>query len=248
MSVQKLEVQISDGRIISTCVPDGTYILYKPRTVPKKLLKLIPASAIKEDDDFLQYTPQNIEEKNFLKTLITAIQNNPQNFYVPICDPSLDMDQKGFYYELGKRPATGKTIEWWEEKIQEYGYNAHIGTTYERHLFLGWLIKLMITQGLSKQQAYYLVAHNSTYIGHYKNSKNAKFSFEDTGSRDFLGFCDLANTAKIIKSDSGYNIAGGSFKDGGDTNPLASRISIIYSNNYEFYSLPWIVFDRPSVD
>lgn len=248
MSVQKLEVRISDGRILTTDVPDGTYILYKPRIVPRKMLKLIPASALSEEEDFLQYTPQTTEENNFLKTLIEAIQSKPKDFYVPICDPSLDMEQRGFHYEFGERPATGNSIDWWEDKIQEYGCNAHIGTVYERHLFLGWLVKLMLVHGLSKKQAYYLIAQNSAYIGHYKNSKNMQNNFEDTGSRDFLGFCDLANTAKIITNDSGYFISGGSFMDGGDTNSLAHRIHCYYLNDYEFFSVPWIVFNCSDVD
>ncbi|MBP5694803.1 MAG: hypothetical protein J6X03_05155, partial [Bacilli bacterium] len=98
MSIQKLEIEISNGRIVNTDVPDGTYMLYKPRTIPKRLLKLIPASGFSLDSDFLQYTPKSLEESLFLKTLIEAIQNDPKDFYVPICDPTLDSDHKGFHY------------------------------------------------------------------------------------------------------------------------------------------------------
>ncbi len=64
--------------------------------------------------------------------------------------------------------------------------------------FLGVLIKKLVESGWRIADSWYAVCSDSKKIGHYWDSVETLHAFEPTGSRCICGFCDLANTNKIL--------------------------------------------------
>lgn len=248
----------------------------KQQTELEKLISegkvvLIEASKLSLDDEFMKYRPKTDEEKAFKKLLSEVIKSGVKDFYRPVLDPSFnseairsglmdfyrtDLDQlfnddnSSICYEFGRRPAVGKTYRWWEEKAREFNSNSRVGTRYEYTAFLGILIKKLVESGWSVSEAWNAVCTDSKELGHYWNSDNAKYDFEDTGLREVCGFYDLANTYKILAEDKegGYLwLAGGSFSN------ISSNYSLANLNHFNnFYcfrgndidsSVGWLVIE-----
>ena len=54
---------------------------------------------------------------------------------------------------------------------------------------------------ITNAEAWYAVCTNSKDLGHCRNSVNAKYDFEMTGSREVCGFYDLGNCTKYLERD-----------------------------------------------
>lgn len=214
----------------------------------KDLFKLVPASKLSLDDDFLKYQPKTEREQKFKELVETAIKRGLKDFWRPVCDPSFD-DNGCICYEPGNMPAVGdKTYSCWAKNAKEFKpeQGSRLGTKSEYIAFLAVLIKELVASGKSVKWAWNAVCNNSKKLGHYRNSKNAKYAFEDTGSREICGFFDLANTYKILTEDKEVGVfwlAGGSYNNFGNYYPLA----YLYLNDYDFIgnrnSCGWLVFD-----
>ena len=172
----------------------------------------IEAESLSWDDDFMKYKPHTKKEE-YTKALITeAMTSHVKNFYRPIMDPSFTDD--GIGYVAGKKPAVGKSYNWWVDTAKKYepSHNSRLGTRLEYGAFLGVLIKKLVEEGYSVEWAWNAVCNNSKELGHYCNSENAKRVLEPTGSRLICGFYDLANTYKILAEDvedNGYWLVSG---------------------------------------
>ena len=198
---------------------------------------LIEASKLSLKDDFLRYEVTTEEEENLKLSIFNIINEGFRDFYCQKFDPSITDDGQIFYAK-GNKPAVGQTYLWWVKKAKELWPErcSRLGNEDNYTAFLGILLKNMISSGKwSKSEAWRAVCNDSTTLGHFKNSSNAKSSFEPTGSRKILNFYDLANTSKILTSkyDKHSMILGsGSYKDDGAYYPLAYS-SYLYTNNTE---------------
>ena len=239
--------------------PEGWITLQEHRVVSKKgnvivefnslgpEFKLIEASKLSLDDEFMRYEPRTDGQRYFKNNLTSAIKSGVKDFYRPIYDPSIDKN-RNIVFVAGKKPAVGHSYNWWVEAAEKYVSNRQIrlGTKNEYVAFLGVLIKKLIASGWSSEDAWYVVCDDSKMLGHYWNSENAKYDFEETGSREVCGLFDLANTFKILAWDDeagGFWLASGYYFDNSSRSPLADLG--LYDNldddNFNFYSVGWYV-------
>ena len=212
------------------------------------IFKKVPASELRLDDDFMKHIPRTIEERHFKKLVESVIKNGLKDFWRPVCDPSLD-DNGCICYEPGKMPAVGKSYNWWVENAKSFctERGSRLGTKSEYVGFMATVIKDLIASGWNVSDAWYAVCNDSMELGHYRNSTNRKNEFEYTGSREICGWCDLANTSKILETEDCYTV--NTYFSGGScyhcsSIPLASITLVLCDRNREaIYSVGWIVVD-----
>jgi len=191
--------------------------------------------------DILKYTPANETEKKFLEFLEEAVNAGVKPFKVPVCDPSITTDGS-LHFVAGYKPAVRYSYNELKELAIKNGIQ--LGSKNQYVLFLATIIHRLVEEGWSEADAVYAVCSDSTKLGHYCNSANAKGSFELTGSRGVAGKFDLANTCKILAKDekaSGFWLAGGCYNLEGCNFPLADlRCNNYYIDPY-LYSVGWFV-------
>ncbi len=208
------------------------------------ILILIEASKLSLDDEFMKHKPITDAEKQFKGLLRRAIKSGVKDFYRPCLDPSFNKNGR-LCYEAGNEPAVGKCFDWWVKSAKNFmsERGSRLGTELEYTAFLGVLIKELVAKGWSVKKAWDSVCNDSKKLGHYWNSKDAKFELEHTGSRKVGRFYDLANTCKILAEDeelNGFWLAGGTYFFSHDC-PLANLKHYRYCSNEISCSVGWIV-------
>lgn len=241
----ELEIKIFGGRITNAKVlDDGTCnltiemmeskvlvaaVVTLEKTVvenPQDAFVLVEASKLSLSDEFMKYKPKTEREEEFKEQLTEVIKKGVKDFWRPKYDPSFNEEGTGICYVEGKRPAVGKSYNWWSNVAKAFcpERNSRLGTKSEYVAFLGVLIKKLVESGWKVEEAWRAVCYDSMELGHYSNSKNAKNEFEDTSSRAICGFFDLANTYKILAEDEeaiGFWLAGGVYCSNSNSDPLA---------------------------
>lgn len=260
----ELKIVVSKGcRVTVEENPDGRRVF---KFAPEEdIFKLVPASKLSLNDDFLKYNPNTLAEAVFMEVVKKVIEAGVQDFYRPTLDPSFDDDGR-ICYQAGMKPAVGKSYNWWYEHSKKYYFErkSRLGTISEYIAFLAVFIKEMLASGKSLEWAWNAVCNDSKELGHYRNSNDAKYIFEATGNREVCGWCDLANTYKILAEDkeaggcrdlaniykilaeddeaSGFWLAGGGYDNYSINNPLA----LLYHDRFREYSYSgstgWLVF------
>lgn len=164
----------------------------------------------------------------FKENAVKALSNKPKEGFcwIPVYEPSRATDG-GIQYVAGEKVLTGLNRYDWEDKFKNYspenGSQEQSKTTYFL-LGLRWL-----KDGLATINQ---LSDDSTEIGHYYDSKNAKHDFEKTGEREFGGLCGfVGNTYKEVKdteSSSGFSILGGKYDSDGFMHPF---VDVCYNDN-----------------
>ncbi len=172
----------------------------------------------------MSHQPKTEEEKEFKTSLTKVITNGIKDFYRPAMDPSFsDKEKTKIHYMAGEQPVVDKSYNWWKETVKDSPWC--LGSKSQYVAFLGVLIKMMVYQGWTVDAAWNGICNDSVELGHYWDSFKAKHHFEETGSREFFGFFDLANTHKILavdkESDDYFYLASGFFFNCGRQCPLA---------------------------
>ena len=157
----------------------------------------------------------------FKGNCLKAIRNKPKEGFrwIPVYEPSLATDG-GIQYVSGEAVLRRLNSYEWEGAFENYSPENGSGeesiTTYFL-LGLRWL-----KDGLATVKQ---LANDSSEIGHYYDSENAKHDFEKTGEREFGGLCGfVGNTYKEVKdseSPSGFSVLGGKYYNNGNTSPFA---------------------------
>ena len=242
----ELEIKVSNGQItnVNAVLENGICkltietvaqkeptieVVVQEKTVVENLqdaFVLVEASKLSLRDEFMKHKPKTKREERFKKQLTDVIKKGVKDFWRPKYDSSFNEEGMGICYVEGKRPAVGKSYNWWHKAATAYCPERHsrLGTKSEYVAFLGVLIKKLVENGWKVEEAWSAVCYDSKELGHYRNSENAKHAFEDTGSREICGFFDLANTYKILADDEeagGFWLAGGRYFDHGNFIPLA---------------------------
>ena len=246
------EEVMDDGSRVFTIKPDTTAAYDTTCHQWEGIFKLVPASQLSLNDNFMNHIPKTEREKNFMAKVKKVIRAGMHDFLCPVCDPSLD--NKGrICYEPGNRPAVGKSYNWWAKTAKEFKpeQGSRLGTETERIAFMAVLIKELVNSGKSVEWAWNAVCNDSKELGHYWNSENAKHAFEDTGNREVCGWCDLGNVYKIVAEDKeagGFWIAGGYYINDSDDNPLAD----LHHDGDRYvvnpYGCGWLVLTEGSTD
>lgn len=163
------------------------------------IFKKVSASQLSFEDNFMNHVPKTEGEKWLMEDVKKVIEVGVRDFWRPVCDPAFN-DNGGICYEPGKKPAVGKSFDWWDNKAKEFcpEKGSRLGTRLEYVAFLAVLIKELVATGWKVADAWNAVCNTSNELGHYGNSANARFNLELTGSREICGWCDLANTYKIL--------------------------------------------------
>ena len=211
------------------------------------VLKLVEASKLSLDDKFMQYEPEKgTKEARFKESLTKVIQSGVSDFWRPNLDPSFDETGESICYVAGKKPAVGKSKNWWKEVAKKVVLQE--GTKKQYVAFLGCLIKKLVEKGWEVSQAWYAVCSDSKKLGHYWNSEYTKHDFEMTGSREVCDFYDLGNSFKILAEDEeekavGFWLAGGGCNANSDNFPLADlELNHDVDNDY-YNSVGWLVLN-----
>ena len=216
--------------------------------VSEDIFELVEASTLSLQDEFMKHEPKTAEGKEFKQLLTDAIKKGLKDFYRPRLDPSFDENGE-ISYKPGEKPAVGRSYNWWEKKAKEFcrERGSRLGTITEYVAFLGVLLKRLVASGWKVQDAWSAVCNDSKELGHYWNSKNAKYDFDPTGSREICRFFDLANTFKILAEDEetgGFWLAGGGYNEDGIDCPLAGLVHFDNRNSDYDYSVGWLVLEK----
>lgn len=210
------------------------------------IFALVEASKLSLDDEFMFHEPKTKEEKELKKLLTEAIKKGLKDFYRPIMDPSFN-GKGGICYVKGRKPAVGESYDWWKETALKFlpERNSRLGTETEYIAFLGVLLKKLVSSGWSIAKAWNAVCNDSKELGHYRNSKNAKYEFEPTGSRKIDSYYDLANTYKILKhEETGFWIDGDGYYCSSNEHPLADLFRINHCLDFYYYGVGWLVLEK----
>ncbi|MCI8620836.1 MAG: hypothetical protein HFJ50_03360 [Clostridia bacterium] len=224
-----------------------TEVTTKKVKVKGDVLKLVEASKLSLDDKFMQYEPEKgTKEARFKESLTKVIQSGVSDFWRPNLDPSFDETGESICYVAGKKPAVGKSKNWWKEVAKKVGLQE--GTKKQYVAFLGCLIKKLVEKGWEVSQAWYAVCSDSKKLGHYWNSEYAKHDFEMTGSREVCDFYDLGNSFKILAEDEeekagGFWLAGGLYVIDGYYYPLAGLAHCNDVGSDYVDSVGWLVLN-----
>ena len=174
---------------------------------------LIEASKLSLTDAFMRYKPKTEEEKAFKATLTEVIKNGIEDFYRPVMDPSFANKEKTkIHFLAGEEPAVGKSCKFWNEFVKDTKWC--LGTKAQYVAFLGVLIKILIDKGWSYTLAWKVICNDPRRFGGYWNYFNPQYQLRNTGSDEFYGFFDLANTYKFLAKDEEIGacwVAGGNY-------------------------------------
>ena len=254
----EMKIEISNARISNvkaTVMPDGSCKLkFEVEMATQKQNNenanddciRVEASKLSLKDAFMSHNPKTEAEKKFKATLTEVIKTGIEDFYRPAMDPSFsDKEKTKIHYMAGEKPAVGKSYNWWKETVKDSKWC--FGTKAQYVAFLGVLIKMLVSKGWTVGEAWDAVCNDSKKLGHYWNSDNAKYRFEDTGSREICGFFDLANTYKILAKDEGVGgfwLAGGNFDGNGGYCPLADLGLRNFFDDGRSSSVAWLVLKK----
>ena len=228
--------KLAEGRIVLTVeeitrvnIIDGEKAV---STEFEEIFPIVDIESVSLQDKFMRYKPKTKWEQRVKESIIVAKRTGMKNFRIPAMDPSLDDDGETIIYCAGRKPAVGKSANWWYENAPRFmpNKNSRMRDDLEHDVVLGVMqIKCLVEEkGYKVAEAWKAICVNSKDFGHYRNSENAKHEFETTGSRQ-IGKCfDLGNTCKIVKrrTDLGFMLFNGYYNDFSDKFPLAAADGI----------------------
>ena len=250
----ELKIMVPGCRVVDAkMMPDGSCVLTLEYATTEDttchhqegIFKMVPASKLSLNDDFLKYSPKTPAEKAFMEAVKNVIKAGVQDFYRPTLDPSFDGDGR-ICYQAGMKPAVGKSYNWWYEHSKKYcsERKSRLGTKSEYIAYLAVFNNELVASGKSLEWAWNAVCNDSKELGHYWNSNDAKHAFEATGNREACGWRDLANTYKILTEDKeagGFWLAGGYYNNFSFNFPLADLYHYCERNNDFSNSTGWLV-------
>lgn len=168
------------------------------------------------DEEWFNHNPTTEKQKQ-IKTLFldAKAKGRLHAFTCMTIDPSIK-DGK-LAYEKGRKPAVGFSQKVWRELLEDYNpkRNTRQMTKTEYACKCLFIIQKRVNSGYEIDEAWADVCDNSKRIGHYYNSNiTMRGDFEPTGSKEVCGFCDLANTTKLLAEDP-WDEVGGFWKASG---------------------------------
>ena len=102
--------------------------------VSKDVLRLVEASKLSLNDKFMQYKPVGGTNECIFKEMLTeAIKSGLNDFWRPKMDPSFD-ETGHICYVAGKRPAVGKSKEWWQKEAEWLGLDIETKKLYKENI------------------------------------------------------------------------------------------------------------------
>lgn len=215
----------------------------------EEMFPIVDIENVSLDDSFMEYEPETDREKRVKASIIETKKIGMKNFRIPAMDPSLDDDGETIIYCAGRKPATGKSANWWYENAPRFmpNKNSRMRDDLQHDVVLGVMqVKYLVEEkGYKVAEAWKDVCVDSKDLGHYRYSEKPKYEYETTGSRQ-IGKCfDLGNTCKIVKKReaSGFVCFGGNFNLNSIYYPLAEAQGIYDSDEDYNDSVGELVLD-----
>lgn len=214
----------------------------------EKMFPIVDIESVSLQDSFMRYEPENDVGERVKSNIIKAKKIGMKNFRKPCMDPSFADDGETIIYCAGRKPAVGKSANWWEENALNFmpEKNSRQIDDLEKDVSLGIIIKYLLeVEKYNLGYAWRTVCFDSAKIGHCRDSENPKGDFEVTGSRKVGKWYDLGNTCKIVKrrGSSGFELFGTSYNLMGKNYPLAYFSSIYNHYNGCKYSVGEFALD-----
>lgn len=238
-----------DGKSVEIIIASETTEEQKPAAVNTENFDVMfpiidPSELI--GHKLLKHKPKKRRQERLMADILKGIELKLPAFRAPCMDPSEENGK--IVFKPGNKPAVRHSPVWWDETWKKFmpSKNSRSGTDLHRAAFLGKQMKYLVDEkNYSVEDAWKAVCDDSRDLGHYWDSKDAKYAFEPTGSRKVGAFFDLANTCKFLKKwgASGFLLAGGDYIAYGDSYPLAG-LCAVDNPNYDYCnSVGWLVLD-----
>lgn len=205
--MKTFETKLPAGDIVDMKrMADGTWVIKQQISDGKNvmpadsLFSLIDAESLSMDDEFMGYTPKTNIERNAKDLIRSTIRKGVKNFFIPVMAPSFTDDGENICFEIGREFARGMSYNWWKKIAEEYKpeRNSRLGTLLEYGAFLGVLIKMLIEEGKTVDEAWKAVCGDSKELVYYYAI--SELDSTPTGSTYICGFYDI-NWLKILSGD-----------------------------------------------
>ena len=236
--------------------PDGMYYTTTQGENGELIIRLVPNSSEKSQDNakfFTQITAEDWEkvknwlakqqgktknEKIFLARVKDALKAVNYEYWIANLEPSVT-DGK-IYYAEGNAVGVGFSCNQWNQMAEEYAPERLSRLSNEYELYIWYALR--IVNGLWTLD---YVANDSSSAGNYRNAHEATHSMEKTGARKCGGFCDgQGNSYKIVTREGGYALVGGSYNIYGDDCPVADVNYFDYPNDIQYNSSGVLVLTK----
>lgn len=173
-------------------------------------LVLVEASKLHLDDKFMRYEPTALEERVFKEDLTEVIKKGIKDFWTPKYNPSFEQNGKSICFAKGKKPATGKSFEWWEKNAKNFSRRnkSKLGKKSEYLALMGLIIKTLMESGWSVEKAWYAVCCESKKLMEYIMLENEKDYAE---IKEIFKLCNLTTPKVVADDNNGYWVIGANY-------------------------------------
>ena len=235
MNNNELKIIVPNGWVVNEkAIPNGDRVVmvtrdddttFRPR---ESIFREVPASQLSLKDDFMNYTPKTEIEKKFKREVKKVIKVGINDFWCPICSPSIDDSGRIFYMKCLLPCRVRRSYSWWVEKAQSFcpEHGSRLGSKSEYIAFLATLIKDLVASGKSIEWAWNAVCNDYRKLGYDRSLINTSMILaKDNGTSGFW----------LVGNEFTYN----SFKD---IYSLADFYHDVFCH-YGGWGYGWIVFD-----
>lgn len=172
-----------------------------------------------ELEKLLTHVPQDkLQEETIIKIKEVVYFDKLTTFWAPCMNPGLATRSKQLIFEKGIKAETMATKLWVPQAnlyMPEHG--SRLGNKYERTIFVAFLINMLISQGMSEEQAWKEVCSKST-----KNEEILKY--EDP------------SMLKITLTENDFELCGGSI--------IAKTFDVGYNFAYCDNAVGWVILTK----
>lgn len=167
----------------------------------------------------------------FKDNVLKALARKPEEGFrwIPVFEPSC-LGTSRLKFVKGELPFIGRSAINWEMMAKDYSPENESCISSKTTCFL--LLLRWLKDGIATLEE---LVNDSTSIGHYIDSEDAKHKFELTGERMFGGLYGfVGNTCKVIKdpdAPKGFSMLGGSSSNPGKGFPIANILNVTFLNS-----------------
>lgn len=194
-----LSVKIVDnGNAIEIYSIDETQILSFEETFP-----VINVQEIVNNKKLINFKPKSALQERVMKSIQLAKKINLPNFRAQTIAPAFSNEtQDGILYAKGLAPATGKSVEWWEDVFSKYmpEKSSRLGELLEYDIFLAYLVQELLKKGYDQTIAWHVICDNSSCLVPFAFLKDLDCELISTGNLQIGKYSDIGGTLKLVCS------------------------------------------------
>lgn len=164
---------------------------------------VINVQEIVNNEKLISFKPQSATQERVMKSIQLAKKINLPNFRAQSIAPAFSNEtENGILYAKGLKPATDKSVTWWEDIFKEYmpEKNSRIGELLEYDIFLAYLIEELLNKGYDKTIAWHAICDNSSCLVPFAFLKDLDCELISTGNLQVGEYSDIGGTLKLVCS------------------------------------------------